>query len=160
MFFDIHAQILHYVIHSTKILHYRTCPSFNFSVLFKNSMYVFQCEYHALVSLFLQTETLRSTKLILNFDQYFYIDATNMLLLCQGLFQEFIACNNHTQSHAHFQNIFKFCTFLPKFSNILPFFCSLYAFFCTHVFTFQNRPCMHVDRLQFKNLVFDTPINQ
>ena len=24
-------------------------------------------------------------------------------------------------SHAPFQNIFKFCTFLPKFSNILPF---------------------------------------
>ena len=40
----------------------------------------------------------------------------------QGLFWQFIVCDNPTQSPALFQSIFRFCTFLPKFSNILPFF--------------------------------------
>ena len=30
--------------------------------------------------------------------------------------------SSNTQSPALFQNIFKFCTYLPKFSNIFPFF--------------------------------------
>ena len=42
-------------------------------------------------------------------------------LIGQDLFEQFIACDNHTQSPPLFQNIFKLCTFLPKFSNILPF---------------------------------------
>ena len=31
-------------------------------------------------------------------------------------------CDSYTHKAAVLQNIFKFCTFLPKFSNILPFF--------------------------------------
>ena len=31
-------------------------------------------------------------------------------------------CDSYTHKAVVFQNIFKFCTFLPKFSNILPFF--------------------------------------
>ena len=64
---------------------------------------------------------------------------------CQGLFQQFIACDNRTQSPALFQNIFKFCTFLPKFSNIFPFLTIFFPLFlknCTHALTFQNRPCL------------------
>ena len=40
----------------------------------------------------------------------------------QGIFQLFYACDSRTHEAALFQNIFKFCTFLPKFSNILSFF--------------------------------------
>ena len=48
---------------------------------------------------------------------------------------------------ALFQNIFKFCTLLPKFSNILPFFNIFLLFFVlflknrTHALTLKNRPC-------------------
>ena len=33
----------------------------------------------------------------------------------QGLFQQFITCNNCMQSPALFQNVFKFCTFCTNF---------------------------------------------
>ena len=36
----------------------------------------------------------------------------------QGIFYLFHACHSRTHEAALFQNIFKFCTFLPKFSNI------------------------------------------
>ena len=50
---------------------------------------------------------------------------TNVLDSVQDIFQQFIMCDNRTQSPILFQNIFRFLTkFLPKFSNILPFFCS------------------------------------
>ena len=38
--------------------------------------------------------------------------------LNQRLFQQFTVCNKHTQSPALFQNIFHFCTFLPKFVSM------------------------------------------
>ena len=56
-----------------------------------------------------------------------------------GLFWQFIPCNYHMQSPVLLQNIFKFCTFLPKFSNIFPFFNISVSFFlknCTHALTF------------------------
>ena len=43
------------------------------------------------------------------------------ILFYQGLFQQFNACNNHTQSLPLFQNIFKFRTILPTFLIIFPF---------------------------------------
>ena len=50
-------------------------------------------------------------------------------------------------SPAFFQNIFKFCTFLPKFSNFLSIFALFNIFFFAlflknhmHALTFQNRP--------------------
>ena len=64
-----------------------------------------------------------------------------------GLFQQFITCDNRTKSPALFQNIFKFCTFLPKFSITLTFCNISLPFFlknCTHAFNFQNRPCLYV----------------
>ena len=53
---------------------------------------------------------------------------------CWCLFQQFIACNNPTQSPALFQNIFKFCTFLSKFSKLSSFFAlfkHFFALFCS-----------------------------
>ena len=69
-----------------------------------------------------------------NGNSYFYVHSITKTLIArpdnritvQGLFQQFIVCDNRTQSTFFFQNIFKFYTFLPKFSNILPaliFFC-------------------------------------
>ena len=48
------------------------------------------------------------------------------------LLYQFNACDNRTQSSALFQNIFKFCTFLPKLSKFflfLTFFCPFLPFF-------------------------------
>ena len=39
----------------------------------------------------------------------------------QGLFYQFIACNNRIQPPALIQNIFKFCTFCPNFQIFCPF---------------------------------------
>ena len=58
------------------------------------------------------------------FDQDFVLT-----LYCQGLFQQLIGCNNRMQSHAFYQNILKFCTFLSKFSNNLLFFVLFKQFF-------------------------------
>ena len=52
----------------------------------------------------------------------------------QGLLQQFILWDNRTQSPALFQNIFKFCKFLPIFSNIVPFFCP---------FSEKSRTCLY-----------------
>ena len=41
---------------------------------------------------------------------------------------QYLSCNVskhhklHSQAASRFQNIFKFCTFLPKLANIIPFF--------------------------------------
>ena len=71
---------------------------------------------------------------------------------CQGLFQQFIARDNCTQSAALFKNIFKFYTIWSKFSNILVIVARFNIFFVlfsalllknrTHALTFQNRPSM------------------
>ena len=42
--------------------------------------------------------------------------------MTQDIFLLLHRCDSYTHEAAFFQNIFKFCTFLPKFSNILPFF--------------------------------------
>ena len=47
----------------------------------------------------------------------------------QSIFWLFHACDIRTHEGALFQNIFKFCTFLPKFSNMLPFFALFLLFF-------------------------------
>ena len=57
-----------------------------------------------------------------------FISYGNILRIMQGLFQQFIACDNHMQSPALFRNISKFFTFLPKFSYICPF-CPFYPLF-------------------------------
>ena len=47
----------------------------------------------------------------------------------QSIFWLFHNCDSRTHEDALFQNIFKFCTFLPKFSNMLPFFALFLPFF-------------------------------
>ena len=53
----------------------------------------------------------------------------------QDIFDLFHACDSRTHEAAPFQNIFRFCTFLPNFSNILPFF-ALFLENRTHALTF------------------------
>ena len=80
------------------------------------------------------------------YNQFIFIK--NKLVLVnftlQGIFQLFHTCNSCTHEAALFQNIYKFCTFLPKFSNIFPFFALFVALFLKnhmHTLTIQNRPC-------------------
>ena len=50
----------------------------------------------------------------------------------EGIFQQFTACGNHTQSPSLFQNIFKFCVnFCQNFQKFCPFlpFLTFFAFF-------------------------------
>ena len=59
----------------------------------------------------------------------------------QGLFKQFIGCNNHMQSPALFKNILKFCTFLSKFWTVL----SLFALFNNFlpIFALFLKNCTH-----------------
>ena len=84
----------------------------------------------------------------------------------QGIFQLLHACNSHTHEAALFQNIFKFCTFLPKFSNILPFLALLLKNHM-HALTFQNSPPLTSFQLELflsaafsHQVVTDTVINR
>ena len=81
-------------------------------------------------------------------------------MIAQGLFQQFIACNNHMQSPALFLNILKFCLFLPKFSSILPFFTPFFVLFLRNqrTLTFQNRPCCCFEILNFSKTLTLTSI--
>ena len=93
------------------------------------------------------------TRLILFFGRYFLESERKLSESIphdtQGIFQLFHACDSRTHEAALFQNIFKFCTFLPKFSNILPFF-ALSLKNCTHAVSFWNRLwyCNIIQRFQ------------
>ena len=65
----------------------------------------------------------------------------------QGLFKQFIVCNNHMQSPALFQNI-KLCTFLPKFQ----IFCPFLSFFCPSIF-FLSLDVLHINLSECQNLL-------
>ena len=66
----------------------------------------------------------------------------NFMQPLQGLFQQFIACNDHIQSPAFFQSVFKFYTFLLKFSTVLPFLTFFLPFLCC--FSEKSHACPHV----------------
>ena len=75
----------------------------------------------------------------------------------QGLLQQFIVCNNCMQSPALFQNIFKFCIFLPKFSNILPLF-NIFKYFSPFFCPFSEKSHACPDFLEQALMVFPITI--
>ena len=64
---------------------------------------------------------------------------------CQGICQLLHACDSRTHEAALFQNIFKFCTFLPKSSNILPSFALFFPFSeRSHACRFFEEQALHM----------------
>ena len=65
----------------------------------------------------------------------------------QGLFSQFIACNNRTQSPALFSKYFQILYIFSQIFKYFVFLCPFLNFFalflknCTRALTFQNLPC-------------------
>ena len=70
-----------------------------------------------------------------------------LFLTRQGLFQQFIACDNHLPFFKYFQILYIFSQSLKYFALFCPFYFIFLFFFAlilknrTHALTFQNRPC-------------------
>ena len=84
-----------------------------------------------------QEQMAKKEKIIQCFQRFWDINSwlDNIRAYSSGLLRAII----EMQSPALFQNIFKFCTFLPKFSNIFPFFALFFLKNRTHALTFLEK---------------------
>ena len=103
-------------------IHVKVAYTYNF-IKRRSLLQMFSCEFCEIFS------TSFCIELMNGFFECFWVPSYNENLMYQeGIFYLFHACDIRTHEAALFQNIFKFCTFLPKFSNILPFFAFFWPF--------------------------------